>query len=250
MQMTLGKEEGWRDKFRVAAWESALLNIYKSASQKFIVTQIFSFCCSFLFGNSSLENGNKRFSFYYSTEKLQSINKAVETLDGGALLAALESLSVWQSSFYLTTMTTITNKTSALTLRQSFRRLFHDMSQGLFPLYLWPKVAARTFLYNLLLQPFSFQSRDSSIEFRLACGFHFLLLFTIFSAGGLAVLILQIPRCRYRYSSGKRRRWRERLSCYLDTVHRHRLVQVAARVCSSIVSLFFPLALVFFTRSY
>lgn len=61
MQMRSG--EGWRDKCRLVDWESALLNIYKSASQKFIVTQIFSFCCSFFFGNSSLENGNKRFFF-------------------------------------------------------------------------------------------------------------------------------------------------------------------------------------------
>lgn len=90
---------------------------------------------------------------------------------------------VRQSSFYLTTMTTITNKTSALTPRQSFRRLFHDMSQGLFPLYLWPKVAARTFLYNLLLQPFSFQSRgflyriSSRLWFPLSFTIHYFLFF-------------------------------------------------------------------------
>lgn len=90
---------------------------------------------------------------------------------------------VRQSSFYLTTMTTITNKTSALTLRQSFRRLFHDMSQGLFPLYRWPKVAARTFLYNLLLQPFSFQSRGflyrilSRLWFPLSFVIHYFLFF-------------------------------------------------------------------------
>lgn len=94
MQMRSG--EGWRDKCRVVAWESALLNIYKSASQKFIVTQIFSFCCSFFFGNSSLENGNKRFFFYYSTEKLQSINKAVQT---PSLPPWSLPYPVWQSSF-------------------------------------------------------------------------------------------------------------------------------------------------------
>lgn len=94
MQMSSG--EGWRDKCRVVAWESALLNIYKSASQKFIVTQIFSFCCSFFFGNSSLENGNKRFFFYYSTEKLQSINKAVQT---PSLPPWSPPYPVWQSSF-------------------------------------------------------------------------------------------------------------------------------------------------------
>lgn len=123
-------------------------------------------------------------------------------------------------------MTTITNKTSALTLRQSFRRLFHDMSQGLFPLYRWPKVAARTFLYNLLLQPFSFQSRG--FLYRISSRLWFPLSFTIhyfpffFLAGGLAVLILQIPRCRYRYSEGERRGKggeRERLSCCLLPGH-------------------------------
>lgn len=124
-------------------------------------------------------------------------------------------------------MTTITNKTSALTLRQSFRRLFHDMSQGLFPLYRWPKVAARTFLYNLLLQPFSFQSRgflyriSSRLWFPLSFTIHYFLFFFFGRrAGGSHITNtqMQIPILE-RGGEREREREGERLSCCLLPGH-------------------------------